>query len=189
MGALWVVGIDLLAVINFGLLAHRFPPRRDLFQALAGCFAVLGVVAVLAFVRSNKEPISLALGVGNGMLLAVLVILAVWQGYHITRKGVRRRGGTPPRLGSCWLMDGTRQHPAAPRGGVKSAICVVGNHQSSDRITSERCKFRRRAQTGRPRSARLTRNHGISADGPRSTSMTCMGSERARPTMRRSQRR
>ena len=99
MGALWAVGIDLLAVINFGLLAHQVPARRELFQALAGCFGVLGVVAVLAFVRSNKEPIPLALGLGNGMLLAVLVILAAWQGYHITRKGVRRRGGTPPRPG------------------------------------------------------------------------------------------
>jgi hypothetical protein len=73
--------------------------RRDLFQALAGCFAVLGVVAVVVFVRSNKEPIPLAVSLGNGMLLAVLVILAAWQGYHITRKGVHRRGGTPPRPG------------------------------------------------------------------------------------------
>jgi hypothetical protein len=82
IGALWAVGIDLLAVINFGLLAHRFPARRALFQALAGCFAVLGVVAVVVFVRSNKEPIPLAVGLGNGMLLAVLVILAAWQGHH-----------------------------------------------------------------------------------------------------------
>jgi hypothetical protein len=80
MGALWAVGMDLLA--------HRFPARRDLFQALAGCFAVFGVVAVLVFVRSNKEPIPLAVGLGNGMLLAVLVILAAWQGYHTKSNSV-----------------------------------------------------------------------------------------------------
>jgi uncharacterized membrane protein len=96
MGALWAVGIDLLAVINFGLLAYRVPARRELFQALEACFSVLGVVAVLVFMCSNKELIPLALGVGNGMLLAVLVILAVWRGIRITRTAVRRRGGAPP---------------------------------------------------------------------------------------------